>query len=320
LSSNIIDYIRAGPKTTRQDINKILAELQDINAQDPEDAALQKRIALWDGGRKRTSSVGKSGAADQSKSFTRDRRTEEVTMEMPTTCDSSTLTLTEAASGTTFSATSSNGGTKYGGRGESDATGYFTIANDALLNVTDALTVATFFFLPSAGAASARILLRHGTTFSTNDGSWGMEISGAEKLRWKMRTDDGGGSTETLASSAISTGAWHSHIGTYLASSNRMRQYVDGTKIGGDLTTAGTLVTHANNLGIIASGDGTDKLESGMGLAWVMVLNEEVDQTWVTNYHAGHFDFSGGNMIFFLPFVGNAELFTEATTNYCVSS
>jgi len=36
--------------------------------------------------------------------------------------------------------------------------------------------------------------------------------------------------------------------------------------------------------------------------------------------NAGHFDFSGGNLVFFIPFVGDAEVFGEATSNYCVSS
>ena len=55
-------------------------------------------------------------------------------------------------------------------------------------------------------------------------------------------------------------------------------------------------------------------------LAWTMILKEEVNSTWVTNFNAGHFDFSAGGLIFFIPFVGDATVFGEATSNYCVSS
>ena len=51
-----------------------------------------------------------------------------------------------------------------------------------------------------------------------------------------------------------------------------------------------------------------------------MVLKEEVDATWVTNFHNGFFDWSGGNLVTCIPFVGNEDVFAEGTTDFCVSS
>ena len=55
-------------------------------------------------------------------------------------------------------------------------------------------------------------------------------------------------------------------------------------------------------------------------LAWVMILKEKVNTAWASNYNNGHFDFSGGNLILYVPFIDEETVFGEATTPFCVSS
>jgi len=323
LSSNIIDFVRAGSKTTRQDINKILAELQDLNAEDPEDAALQERIALWDSRRIKKSTIELAGAANQiSNAGPRDRRTDEFTMEMPTTCQSFPNTVTE--NGTfTFPAGVEDQGVKYGGRGELGGTSeYISISNvvgsDMDLERTSAFSIATWFkastitVIPSIVTKSVGFADELGYKFYT--GSTG-------RLAFKL--SNGSASIAiSVSTPEIDDDLWHTAVGTYDGTSNRlgMRLYIDKTLevTGTSLALTGTII-NTESTGIGATGAGSNKLNGQ--LAHTILIKEELTQAWINAYHDnGHYDFSAGNLIFHTPMVGNAEVLSEATSGYCVSS
>jgi len=323
LSSNIIDYLRVGSKGARQDINKILAELQDLNAQDPEDAALQERIALWDSRRKKTSTIQVSGAATQiSNAGPRDRRTDEFTMEMPTICQSFPNIVTE--NGTlTFPAGVEDQGTKYGGRGEFGGTNeYISLSNsvgsDMDLERTSAFSFASWFKAPAIAAITSIV------TKSVGFGDeLGYKFYTGSTGRLAFKLSNGSASIAVSVSTPeVDNSLWNSVIGTYSGNSNRsgMKLYINKTLevTGTALALTGTIInTEATGIG--ATGAGLNKLNGQ--LAHTILIKEEVNQAWVNAYHDdGHFDFSLGNLIFHTPFVGDAEVFSEATSNYCVSS
>jgi len=303
LSSNIVDYVRVRQNSDRQDINKILAELQDLNAQDPEDAALQERIALWASRRKRTSSIGRSGAIDQSSAAgPRDRRTEEVTMEMPTICTS--YPLIDTLTGTfTFPAGVETGGTKFGGKGVTDGSSYITIDDDAFIDLTTDITIA-LYFKPKASSGNAILLQK--------DGAYELRIQNTNTIAWFVN-----GKTPVTYDYTADIDNWIAVVATYKSTGSGQKLYIDGISQDTDSET-GAITTNANDLKTM--GDGTEDLPVNSATSWIMLLGTEEDSTWITNHNLGHFDFSGGELKFFIPMTGNAEVFGEATSNYCVSS
>jgi len=284
LSSNIIDYLRIGPHTNRQDINKILADLQDLNAQDPEDAALQERVALWDSRRKKTSSIGKSGAVDQSISHTRDRRTEEVTMQMPTSCE--TFPFIDTLNGApTFPAGVENGGTKFGGRGTFDGSSdYITIANIVGSNLdlerTDSFSIAFCFKRADAGGNELIFAKRD----NIDNAAVGYSILINTTGRITFDICDGTNEIKVQSSLDKDDDAWHTCVVTYGGASTNtdMNMYIDGSLDNGiqnGTTLASTIInTLVNAIG--AESDGGRKLVGS--LAWVMILKEEVNSTWAS--------------------------------------
>jgi len=323
LSSNIIDYLRVGSKGARQDINKILAELQDLNAQDPEDAALQERIGLWDSRRLKTSSLELAGAANQiSNAGPRRRRTDEFTMEMPTTCQSFPNTVTE--NGTfTFPAGVEDQGVKYGGRGEFGGTNeYISLSNsvgsDMDLERTSAFSIAAWFKAPTISVIPSIV------TKSVGFGDeLGYKFYTGSTGRLAFKLSNGSASIAiSISTPEVDDSLWNSVVATYSGNSNRsgMKMYINKTLevTGTALALTGTTInTEATGIG--ATGAGLNKLTGQ--LAHVILIKEELTQTWINNYHDfGHYDFSAGNMIFHAPFVGNGEVFGEATTPYCVTS
>jgi len=324
LSSNIIDFVRAGSKGTRQDINKILAELQDLNAEDPEDAALQERIALWDSRRKKTSSIEVAGAASQiSAAGPRHRRTEEVTMQMPTACQSFPHTVTDF---NVFEFPASIGETKFGGACIFDGLGSGThtqinhiAASDLDLERTDSFSIATFVKRGNVAVPDAILYKKDSHFVATIGWFFGLTLSG--EIRFGM--SDGTNQIENLSSSDQDDDLWHSAVSTYDGTSNvtGMNMYIDGT-LDNNSTVGTTVSTTIKNTVVTSIGAPSNPATFLLGgeLAWLMIFKEELTSTWVTEFNAGHFDFSGGNLIFMAPYVGESKVFGEANTPYCVSS
>lgn len=56
-------------------------------------------------------------------------------------------------------------------------------------------------------------------------------------------------------------------------------------------------------------------------MAWVSILNKEVDSTWVTNHNGGLLDIStADDEITTIPFIQSVNPQPKSTTNQCLSS
>jgi hypothetical protein len=63
------------------------------------------------------------------------------------------------------------------------------------------------------------------------------------------------------------------------------------------------------------------RVKSGTRMAWVSILNKEVDSTWVTNHNGGLLDIStADDEITTIPFIQSVNPEPKSTTNQCVSS
>jgi len=328
LSSNIIDYVRAGSKGTRQDINKILAELQDLNAEDPEDAALQERIALWDSKRLKTSSLQVAGPANQiSNAGPRQRRTEEYTYEVPTTCDSwpyapvsnGTFTFPNKELETIF-----GGGAGFGGTNE-----YVSIPNvvatDLNFEHTDAFSIACFFRATTPVTVIPSIVTKS-VGFGTEIG-WKFYTGSTGRLAFKL-ADGTNQFFVSVSTPEVDDGLWNSCVATFSGNSNQngMKLYINKTlEVTGGASAISSTIVNTEATGIGATGAGANKLDGQ--LAHVIVIKEEVTQAWIDAYHgalvngtrAGHFDFSGGNLVFFAPFVGDTIVLGEGVSGFCAT-
>lgn len=62
------------------------------------------------------------------------------------------------------------------------------------------------------------------------------------------------------------------------------------------------------------------KVKNGSRMAWISVLNKEVDSTWVTDHNNGILDTSGTNTeITTVSFIGNSDPTPDATSGLCRS-
>jgi len=230
LSSNIIDYVRVKQNSNRQDINKILQELLDLNAQDPEDAALQERIALSDGIRKRISTLIEATGADIFEdSGPRDRRSEAITMDYPLTCQTFPHVVTE--NGTiTFAAGVEDSGTRFGGRGTFGGTNeYITLSHiassDLDLERTDAHSIAFWFKRPNDTSLDG--LFGNRSAFGATDIGISISLSTTGQIVYNIC--DGTTELQVVSAADLDDDLWHSVVCTYDGSSNRtgMNVYID---------------------------------------------------------------------------------------------
>ena len=99
-----------------------------------------------------------------------------------------------------------------------------------------------------------------------------------------------------------------------------MKVYTDGVLDGTGVAGPTVSSTIQNTLGfaIGARADGANPV--GGTMAWVTLLKEEVNATWVTGFHNGFIDMTGGNWLTMVPFVGDEPVWAEATSPFCVSS
>jgi len=319
LSSNIIDFVRAGGDKNRKDINALLAKLQDLQAAEPEDAALQERIVLSDSFRKRSTTVT-SGAPNQTIANNRVKEgTQFIRIQPPSAVQS--YPHTHTLNGTPiYSGLGINN--KYGaGALFNGTTDYVTVnhiaASDLDLERTDAFSMALMFKTTVTGVNE--VLVWKGASIGGGNGYGIFVQSTGDKLQFRLLNSSA--FPNIASTSNVSDGLWHTAVCTYPGLSNMLNAkiYIDGS-----LETTGTSVSvdssikNTDPLGIAATGTGGSALPAT--IAWVAIFKEELDATWATNYNAGLIDLSGGNLVTLIPFVGGEKEQPEATSNYCKSS
>jgi len=319
MSSNIIDNIRIRGNQPRNEINKILAELQDLQSIDAEDEAVEKRIAIGNSTRKKSNSINFQGAPNEIRvSGPRDRRTDPIQYEIPTSCLSFPYTVTTNGMGNAqFPAGVENDGTRFGGRvnlsNNNNVQISFVNGSELDIGITDPFTIA--FFLRYVDTGFEHII---GTRSTINAGVGISLFSVANIMRFDMTTDDT--TLHRLDIFGLSASQWYSIVCVKTSVANRsgMSTYVDKVKATATAKTMTGNLDNSNGWGIGDTPAGT--ADSTNNLAHLTFLAEAVDQTWVDEFHDGHIDLSGGNFVYTIPFIGDAEVFSEATSNYCVSS
>jgi len=328
---SIQNYIRRTGNEDREDINRLLGLISDIFYPEPEEGSIQERIELTSEKRKRTETIA-SGDPDVEATSNRVRQCGELvstfdaspTFQIPTSCQS--FPFIQTTNGTpTFhdtDTTFTTAETKFGGKvGFGGTNEYITLANivgsDLDLERTDSFSIAFMFKRSNDGTLDTIIAKRDDIAVSDVGYSVIMSANG------EIVFDISDGTTEMQIRSSIDQddNAWHTCVCTYGGTSaeTSMTLYIDGVDDGttGSDTISNTII-NTKIFSIGAESDAGDKFTGS--LAWVMVFKEELSSGWATNYNLGHFDFSGGNLVLYMPGLGEATIFGEATTPFCVSS
>ncbi len=309
---SLSNYIRRTKGEDREDINRLLGVMSDIFYPEPEEGSVQERIVLADERRIRTLSVA-DAILDVTSTDTRNRYAVEApTLQMPTACES--YSLIHSTTGTlTYEKTT---GTKYGGGAIfNGTTDYVYIADDSLLDYTTAssFSIATFF---KSSTGNRSIISKRATL---DQEGYDLRINTDGTLRFAI--EDTANAVMFVDSSGVENdGVWHSTIAVYDGTNNStgMDMYVDGVDVSSN-RTGDTLGTITNNISLDFGAQNGAQFFTGT-LAWSMLLAEAVNATWATGYNGGFFDWSGGNLVTSIPFVGDESVWSEATTPFCVSS
>ena len=309
---SLSNYIRRTKGEDREDINRLLGVMSDIFYPEPEEGSVQERIVLADERRIRTLSVA-DAILDVTSTDTRNRYAVEApTLQMPTACES--YSLIHSTTGTlTYEKTT---GTKYGGGAIfNGTTDYVSIADDSLLDYTTAssFSIATFF---KSSTGNRSIISKRATL---DQEGYDLRINTDGTLRFAI--EDTANAVMFVDSSGVENdGVWHSAIAVYDGTNNStgMDMYVDGVDVSSN-RTGDTLGTITNNISLDFGAQNGAQFFTGT-LAWSMLLAEAVNATWATGYNGGFFDWSGGNLVTSIPFVGDESVWSEATTPFCVSS
>jgi|APSaa5957512535_1039671.scaffolds.fasta_scaffold19812_3 hypothetical protein len=142
--SYLNDYIKPTDYgAVRKDINRILSLIHDITAQEPEDEGLQERITISSNVKLRTSTATTGGTT---RTNTDDKDVEIFAFRKSIPSQISAYPLTHTDNGTlTFDVS----GTKFGGAVTLDGSSYVSVAHDSSLNVTDAISLGGWFYLPA---------------------------------------------------------------------------------------------------------------------------------------------------------------------------
>ncbi len=160
--SNINDYIKPSDYgAVRKDINRILALIHDITAQEPEDEGLQERITIGSAVKLRTSNVTVGGAT-LAPTNVKDREVFIFRKRIPTQVYAYDLTHT-----TTGTLTFSSSDTKFGGAGTFDGSSYITIDDHVRFDVED-ISLGGWFYLPAtdSGDTNSQNIMNKGTSYS----------------------------------------------------------------------------------------------------------------------------------------------------------
>lgn len=211
-------------------------------------------------------------------------------------------------SGLTFNQpdTENSVGTRFNGAGITDGNSFIKIDDDSILAITDEIIIATYAYL-KIGSASIGSLTHKGdlTSFS-------LIRNAADAIVFAGTV---GASTFSL-SHTITADGWYHIVAT--AKSGIQTLYID--KVSQDSGVLGGVIgTDANDVGIYAESDGSNKLQDEEGLAWLSIINGFADQIWVDNDFNGIRDVSDMDEIICFPFMGAANPQPPMTSGLFVS-
>ena len=299
--SGDIARLRSGTSTNREEINRILNAIQEMNPKSERDA-LKEFIAFSPVVRLRTTTVT-TGNAQTYNTDTRNRETQHMIRKKPTTSKSYPLTHT-----TTGTISWQASGHKLGGNGILSGSSYITVTTHSRLNVTDKITIALWFKSPAT--SSDNILVRKNNQYE-------LKLTSGNGISWRVYSS---GAWKTALTSTFTTNTWTHVVATYKSTSSGQKLYKNGSSVATDSET-GSIATSSNNLGI-GSDAGTSTAQANTTLAWFTMLNEEVSSTWVTNFYTSNIiDTSSTNTeILTIPFVGNEGPKPNATSGLCRST
>jgi len=320
--SDISAFVRRGTETAdRRDINKLLSLITPIAFAEAEDQGVRERIELGNNKRIKSTTVT-AGFPDVLATENRDRLAGEgleslaPTWQMPSACTTYPHTHTTTGS-LVYEKTTA---TKFGAGAIFDATQRIDVdyisGSQLDLEITDAFSIA--FWMKNTVGSFHGIFGNRAGFVATNTG-YHIAIEFLGDIRFHL--DNGTTRYQLSSSTGFDDGVYHSVVCTYSGNSNTngMKIYIDGSldATGGSLAITGSI----KNTNPVTVGSYTAGFGAYPGtLAWPMIFKEELSAAWVTAFNLGFYDWSGGNLIFSIPFTGDEEEWTEATTPFCVSS
>ena len=300
---SLSNYIRRTKGEDREDINRLLGVMSDIFYPEPEEGSVQERIILGAERRIRTLSVT-DAILDVTAAETRNRYAAEApTLQMPTACES--YPLSHSTTGTLTPLKTTN--TKYGGGMSTDGSSYITITDDAFLDTLTTDISIAFFLKPKAHSSGDEFLVER-------NNAWKIWQTSGDTLNFAIH--DGSYNTPVTYDYTSDIDSWISVVCRY-NTSNGQEIHIDNVSQDADNLT-GNITTGSGAVKIL--GNGTNDPTNGTSMAWLHILDEEVTTSWITGFHGGFFDWSGGNLITCIPFVGDETVWAEATSPFCVSS
>jgi len=315
---SLSNYIRRTKGEDREDINRLLGVMSDIFYPEPEEGSVQERIVLGQEKRIRTLTLT-SGVLDVTAAETKNRHaTEAPTLQMPTVCESYPFIHTNNG---TFvyektTVTKFGGGAIFNGS-TNDIEIAFISGSDLDLSETDAFTIAMFVKRANLGVAD--VIATNRTSLATASQGWTLYWTGGGNLRFEISD----GTNERFVQTAIDQDddLYHSVVITKstVANESGMKIYLDGSLVDTGGSNALGSITNTNKT-MIGDDNTGGSFEFTGSLSWFMILKEEVNATWVTGFNNGFFDWSGGNLVTSIPFVGDETPWTEATSPFCTSS
>jgi hypothetical protein len=298
--STIADLHR-NPLLDRQDVLKIVTEMQDLNIELEDDA--QRRFLIYDGVRCLRTSTLRLGQDVNSEPL-REKHSWVNSRDLPTTPKSYPLVHNDNGSGSwVFYPTPANDFTKYqlAGYCHNSGTRYITINDHARFDATD-LSISFMFNFPT----------HTGTHYVIDkDGEFRIEVNGSNIV---ARMTVGGLSKSTDFTYTVNTNTKFTM--TYDNTAREMKIYENNVQVGSTVTwTSGSRDLTANNLSIFAKADGTNIVESGFVIAWLMMANGVVSSTWRGDYNNGIIDTSSANTfeITTIPFMATIDPKPDAT-------
>lgn len=298
--SDVSNYVRTSDATTRDEINKILALINPLSFPDPESTGLKERIIFAAEVRKRTTSVV-VGNPNRVLSNTRKRMTALMRRKVPTSVSSYPLIHTITGTETALSKD-----TKFGCRGDFNGSSYITINTDTLLNPTTEITIALWIYSPATSA--------DGIIVAKNN-QYELKFTSGNGISWRTYS---GGAWRTAITTTFTANTWTQIVATYKSTSSGQKLYKDNVLVSSDALT-GALGTSSNNLGI-GSSPGASTVINGTRFAFLSILSNEVNSTWVGNHYIGYLDLSLYGEITSIPFLGDWSPQPNASSNFFRSS
>jgi len=296
--SFINDFIRPTDYgAVRKDINRILALIHDITAQEPEDEGLQERICISSNVKLRTSNFN-IGVQDLQNTDTRYKEVFVWTRKKPTSVSTYDMTHTTTGSGFTYPVSA----TWDGARVDNDGTTYITIDDHTDFDFTDELAISMKVVLPASGG---------GFVLCEKVNEYRIRVTDTNTLEFAIYT---GGAYQTPVTYSYTPDTAFTIVATYNYTGSGQKLYIDGSLSDSD-SVSGAINNSTGNFCLMATAGGTNIALSGTSMGRFSLLHTEVDSTWVTDYHTNsRLDTSDGNdEVTTIPFTGDDAVNPDAT-------